>query len=133
MVTTFTKGNILRNTRFDNHAIVLAVKGDGTRVKVYTYSGRDIEAWHPVSWYEVIESGLVTCHKCGGSGKYYLPGPGPMGNAVVNGVYQGTTGICFACQGKGKQDDADRIRCHWYWHRGGSNLTVDDFTPSNEG
>lgn len=122
MVATISKGNILRNTRYSNHAIVLAVKGDGSRVKVYAY-GPDKEAWHPVSWYEVVESGEVTCHKCGGSGLYYF------GGAVVNGVYTGQTGDCYACGGKGKQDDGDRVRCHGYWHRGGRNLTVDDFTP----
>jgi hypothetical protein len=121
------KGNVLRNTRYDNHALILALTKDGKRAKLHVY-GKDEPVWHPLAWYEVAEQGLATCYKCGGSGKFYLPGPGPMGNAVVNGAYQGKTDICFACQGKGKQDDTDRTRCHFYWHRYGRDVMPDDFT-----
>jgi len=104
------KGNIVKNTKFDRHGIVLAVRKDGTRAKVYQY-GPDTETWVPVQWFEVVTSDLDTCYKCLGTGLYYY------GGAVVNGVYTGQTGICFACEGKGKQTNEDRVRCHHYWHR----------------
>lgn len=107
------KGNIVRSKQHDKHGIVLAVRKDGTAAKVYAY-GPDCEVWRPVEKLEVVVSGLDTCGKCLGSGLYYF------GGAVVNGKYTGSTGECFACQGKGKQDDADRVRCHHYWHRSAS-------------
>jgi len=105
------KGNVLRNTRFDTHALVLARTKDGKRAKLHVYGQDKDPVWHPIRWYEVIEAGNCTCYKCGGSGLYYFGGP------VVNGVYQGKTGPCFACEGKGQQSNADRVRCHFYWHR----------------
>lgn len=36
-------------------------------------------------------------------------------HSIVNGVYTGRTGPCFGCQGKGKADDSDRTRCHFYF------------------
>lgn len=113
MVTTISKGNVLRNTKFDTHALVLAMTKDGARAKLHVF-GRDEPVWHPVSWYEVIEQGHVTCWKCSGSGLFYFGGP------IVNGVYQGKTGPCFGCEGTGQQSNEDRIRCHYYWHRGDS-------------
>lgn len=44
------------------------------------------------------------CDGCGGSGIWY--GRGYM----LNGVFQGPTGKCFRCDGKGHQTKADRIR-----------------------
>src|SRR4051794_24030274 len=115
-MVTVEKGNVLRNTKFDTHALVLALTKDGNRAKLHVY-GKDEPVWQPLAWYEVIEQGDCECYKCGGSGLYYLGGAG--GNIVLNGVYQGQTGPCFACEGKGQQSNADRIRCHFYWHRYG--------------
>jgi hypothetical protein len=103
-------GNIVKSKRADKHGIVLAVRKDGTRAKVYVY-GPDEERWYPVTHFTVETEGLETCYKCVGSGLYYYGGP------VVNGVYQGKTGVCYGCGGKGKQSDDDRKRCHYYWHR----------------
>ena len=49
------------------------------------------------------------CWKCSGSGKFY------SGGAVVNGVYTGRVGECYACSGKGYQTKADKKRCAAYW------------------
>jgi hypothetical protein len=105
-----TKGNIVKFDRGDNHGIVLNVRKDGTRANVYRY-GRDSAEWVPVNWLTVVTTGTEKCYKCGGSGLYYF------GGMVLNGVYQGKTGPCFGCEGKGEQTDADRLRCHFYWHR----------------
>jgi hypothetical protein len=107
---TVEKGNIVQGKRHGKHGIVLAVRKDGTRAKVYVY-GPDAEIWRPLDDFEVVVSGLDTCGKCLGTGLYYF------GGAVVNGSYTGQTGKCYACQGKGKQDNDDRVRCHHYWHR----------------
>jgi hypothetical protein len=107
---TIAKGNVLRNTKFDTHALVLAMTKDGNRAKLHVF-GRDEPVWHPVTWYEVIEQGDHVCWKCSGSGLFYFGGP------IVNGVYQGRTGPCFGCEGTGQQSNADRLRCHYYWHR----------------
>ena len=130
MSDTVEKGVVLHSTKFDRHVLVLAVTKDGKRAKLHVYGDDrdDKPIWHPIEWYEIAEAGLATCYKCGGSGIYYFGGP------VVNGVYQGKTGICFPCEGKGKQDNADRIRCHFYWHRHGKDCMPDDFdTPNEEG
>lgn len=124
MVTTFEKGNVVVNKRYsDSHALVLACTKDGERVKLHVF-GRDEPVWHPVKWYDIEEAGACTCWKCSGSGLYYF------GGMVLNGVYQGKTGPCFACEGKGKQTNEDRIRCHFYWHRDGKDVMPDDFTPA---
>src|SRR5213075_2561484 len=81
------KGNVLRNTRFDHHALVLALTNNGARAKLHIY-GQDEPVWHPLAWYEVIEAGDCTCYKCSGSGLYYF------GGEILNGVYQGKTGPC---------------------------------------
>jgi hypothetical protein len=49
------------------------------------------------------------CYKCDGSGLYH------SGGAVVNGVFTGKTGPCYACQGKGYQTQADAQRNRTYW------------------
>lgn len=111
------KGNVVKFELGETIGMVLAVTKDGSRASVYRY-GPDFANWVPKEWLTITTSGLETCYKCGGSGLYYF------GGATVNGVYQGTTGVCFGCEGKGQQDDADRLRCHHYWHRSGEN--VDD-------
>jgi hypothetical protein len=105
-----TKGNIVQGNNSGRHAIVLAVRKDGTAAKLYEY-GPDREVWVPVKKFTVTTTGMDQCFKCLGSGLYF------MGGAVVNGRYTGKTGICFACEGKGEQSDADRLRNHYYWHR----------------
>ena len=110
------KGNIVKSNAKGGEGMILALTKDGKRAKVKVF-GHDAEVWRPLDSMTVLVDSWESCWKCGGSGKFYLPGPGPMGNATVNGVYQGTTGICFACSGKGKQDNADRLRNHYYWHR----------------
>ena len=107
---SIVKGNIVRGRNSGRSAIVLAVRKDGTAAKLYEY-GPDREVWMPVGKFTVEVSGLEQCYKCLGSGLYY------MGGAVVNGVYTGKTGECYACRGKGEQTDEDRLRCHYYWHR----------------
>lgn len=52
----------------------------------------------------------VECHKCGGSGIWY--GHGYM----LNGVFQGPSGKCYACEGKGVETDADQRR-NWGYHQ----------------
>lgn len=104
------KGNIVRSKKHDTAGIVLALTRDGKRAKVYVY-GPDTEVWRPLSSLKVDVSGIETCWKCGGSGIYYISG------ATVNGVFQGSSGECFACGGNGKQDNNDRLRNHYYWHR----------------
>jgi len=47
------------------------------------------------------------CDKCGGRGIYGWGG-------TVNGVPR-FSGPCFACQGKGRQTDADQRRNYGYW------------------
>lgn len=101
-------GNIVKCG--DTSAIVLALTKDGNRAKLHVY-GADESRWLPVKAFTVDISGDEQCWKCSGSGNYY------SGGAVVNGVYTGKIGVCFACQGKGVMNDADRKRCHTYWHR----------------
>lgn len=52
-------------------------------------------------------TGAFPC-TCNGSGKFY------SGGAIVNGSFTGTIGICFRCEGKGWQSEADRKRNRYY-------------------
>jgi hypothetical protein len=104
------KGNIVRSKKHDTTAIVLALTRDGRRAKVYVY-GPDEEVWRPLSTFTVEHNGIETCWKCGGSGQFH------SGGGTLNGVFTGTIGVCFGCEGKGKQNNADRLRNHYYWHR----------------
>jgi hypothetical protein len=62
---------------------------------------------------KVTEDDLTDCDGCNGSGIYYGRG------YVENGVFKGYTNTCFRCQGKGKQNAADRKRNRNYdrYHR----------------
>ena len=103
-----TAGNIVKSIKFGDSGMVLAVTKDGARAKIHTFN-RDGDDWYPVSWFAVEVSGDRKCHKCNGSGLFY------MGGAVVNGVYTGKTGPCFGCGGNGVENDADRVRNHVYY------------------
>ena len=104
------KGNIVTSNHNGNSAIVLAVTKDGKRARIYAY-GPDVDMWVPITRFTVDVAGEEVCYKCAGSGLFY------MGGMVLNGRYTGKTGPCFGCEGKGRQTDADRLRCHYYWHR----------------
>jgi len=56
----------------------------------------------------VVADDTVECDGCPGDGIWYGRG------AVVNGVFQGKTGTCFRCGGKGRQSPADVARCAAY-------------------
>jgi hypothetical protein len=111
-VTKPVKGNVVRSKMHpDSEALVLAITQDKRRARLHVL-GTDRDIWRDVNAFTVTVNGLERCWKCGGSGLFY------MGGAVVNGRYTGQTGPCFACEGKGKQDDTDRLRNHYYWRRG---------------
>ena len=101
------KGNIVRSKRAGRDGIVLAVRKDGTAVKVYDY-GTGHTVWVPIAGVTVTIDDDRTCGKCGGSGVF--------DNGVVRGV-------CFGCEGTGSQNNEDRLRNHHYWHRQGE---IDD-------
>jgi hypothetical protein len=107
------KGDIVGSTRFDQRALVLAVTKDGLRAKLHVF-GYDREVWRDIAVCSVETTGEEECWQCGGHGLYFF------GGAVVNGVYQGSTGPCYGCGGTGMQTNADRLRCYYYWHRGGA-------------
>jgi hypothetical protein len=54
-------------------------------------------------------AGSTICSKCSGSGTFYGRG------AVVNGKFEGFSGPCFGCQGKGWQAPKDQRRNRYYW------------------
>lgn len=112
MLDTIEKGNVVTSRRTGNTALVLAITKDRKRAKLHVYGSSADDIWRPVNQFTVTTADREQCWKCMGSGLFY------MGGAVVNGRYTGKTGPCFACEGKGEQDNADRIRCHYYWHRG---------------
>jgi hypothetical protein len=51
------------------------------------------------------------CDGCPGDGIYYGRG------ALVNGKFEGFTGVCFRCGGKGWQDEKDVRRNRYYDNR----------------
>ncbi len=59
-------------------------------------------------WTDAAERATVRCDRCGGSGVYQW-------GACVNGVMT-HSGPCFACQGKGRQGQADFKRNWGYWN-----------------
>lgn len=105
------KGNEVRSNRNGKDGLVLAVTKDGKRCRVYIYGSDGMEVWVPVSGVTVTVSGDDQCWKCGGSGIFYISG------ATVNGVFQGSSGKCYGCEGKGVQNNGDRLRNHGYHHR----------------
>ena len=102
------KGNIVTGRATGATALVLAITRDGKRAKLHVY-GADADVWKDVDSFDITTAGLEDCFKCNGSGLFY------SGGMILNGVYTGRTGNCYACGGKGKCDDADRIRNHFYY------------------
>lgn len=99
-----TKGNIVRSNRAGRDGIVLAVRKDGTSVKVFDYkTGHTV--WVPVAGVTVTIDDDRRCGKCGGDGLFKFD--------------NGNVGKCNACAGKGYQHNDDRVRNHHYWHRQG--------------
>lgn len=111
MPVTFEKGNIVKFKRSGDECMVVAVAGGKERVNLHVF-GSEEPRWYWFSSIELVCSTSEECWKCHGSGLYYF------GGATVNGVYKGRTGPCFACEGKGSQNNDDRIRCYHYWRRG---------------
>lgn len=68
-----------------------------------------LAAWIEDMYFDL--AGNEPCGKCSGSGIYYF------GGVVENGVYRGSTGVCFACVGKGFQTPADQARNEAYLAR----------------
>jgi hypothetical protein len=63
-----------------------------------------ITAPTPLQYVEAARNVEVDCPACNGTGKHHGPG------YVENGVFKGKVGTCYRCNGKGKQNDADRRR-----------------------
>lgn len=61
----------------------------------------------PEIWVEAAKKATVKCDRCGGTGRYQW-------GACVNGKMS-HSGPCFACEGKGRQNQSDfaRNRCYW--------------------
>jgi len=104
------KGNIVKSNEHGTEGMILAITRDGKRAKLKVF-GRDAEVWRTLDSMTVIVDGNEQCWKCGGSGVYQ------GGGMVLNGRFTGYTGDCYACAGKGTQNNEDRIRNHYYWHR----------------
>jgi hypothetical protein len=62
----------------------------------------------PAIWVEAARKATVKCDRCNGSGVYQW-------GACVNGRMS-HSGACFACGGKGHQDQADFARNRVYWN-----------------
>lgn len=60
----------------------------------------------PKQWVQAAKRVSFPCPRCGGTGQFVT--------MVVNGVPTGPGGHCFRCEGKGRQNDADRRRNHGY-------------------
>ena len=104
------KGNLVKSNDHDTEGMILAITRDGKRAKVKVF-GKDEPVWKSLDSMTVIVSGNETCWKCGGSGIFQ------GGGGTVNGKFTGYTGDCFACSGKGTQNNEDRLRNHYYWNR----------------
>ena len=80
--------------------------------------GIDVPGYKKLVWVDADKVRVVPedersleCFKCMGSGLFY------SGGAVVNGVYTGQTGKCYACEGHGKQTPRDFHRNRTYWNK----------------
>ena len=57
-------------------------------------------------WVQGAKAVSFPCQRCAGTGQYITQ--------VVNGKPTGPGGLCYRCDGKGRQNDADRRRNHGY-------------------
>ena len=62
----------------------------------------------PAIWVQAARDATVTCDRCHGTGEY-------VWGAIVNGKPT-KKGVCFACEGKGRQNQGDFIRNRTYWN-----------------
>lgn len=62
----------------------------------------------PAIWVEAAKRATVECDRCRGTGEY-------VWGAIVNGRAT-KKGVCFACEGKGRQNQGDFIRNRTYWN-----------------
>ena len=60
----------------------------------------------PEQWLQAARCVSFPCRRCGGTGQFVT--------MIVNRVLTGPGGICFRCNGKGQQNDADRRRNYGY-------------------
>jgi hypothetical protein len=60
----------------------------------------------PEQWVEKAKVVQVHCGRCGGTGRFIT--------GSLNGKLTGPGGICFRCEGKGKQNLADAKRNAYY-------------------
>lgn len=60
----------------------------------------------PLDFVTAAQMVAVPCARCAGTGEFIT--------YVENGVPKGPGGICFRCEGKGYQTDADRRRNYGY-------------------
>lgn len=110
VMETVEKGNIVKGNATNREGLVLRVRKDGTRALVHIFGEESSnDRWMPVERFTVTISKTEKCYKCAGSGLFYF------GGATVNGVYTGRTGPCYGCSGTGVQNNADRLRCHYYF------------------
>lgn len=52
--------------------------------------------------YEVLDKSADRCERCSGTGRFV--------RGTLNGKPAGPGGVCFRCNGKGKQDKSDAVR-----------------------
>lgn len=60
----------------------------------------------PKQWVQAAKAVSFPCPRCAGTGQFVT--------MVVNGKPTGPGGVCFRCEGKGRQNDADRRRNYGY-------------------
>jgi len=60
----------------------------------------------PKQWVQAAKAVSFPCPRCAGTGQFVT--------MVVNGKPTGPGGICFRCEGKGRQNDSDRRRNYGY-------------------
>jgi len=69
-------------------------------------AGAGITEPTPEQWVQGAKAVSFPCARCAGTGQFITQ--------VVNGKPTGPGGICYRCDGKGRQNDADRRRNYGY-------------------
>lgn len=112
-IDSIEKGNYVAavNSAKEGEGVILAKSAKTGRVKVRL--GGENVIWVDPTLLTIVpdDARVLDCFKCGGSGRYQ------GGGSVVNGVYKGFEGECFACEGHGKQTPKDRHRNRTYWNK----------------